>query len=221
MRLFVDVETTGNNVDEDRVLEVAALAYDDDLPVGGDAGCFHSFVYTDRPVSPGALETHGITNERVADAPKFAEIAQELADFLAGHEFVAHNASFDLAVLDREFELCNLPKASTLVSQVTDTFALAQKKYVGRKNNLDALARRGNISLAERSQYHSALVDVKILAQVYQFLHSGQNTLDLRENIAESILDKLEQPPEIIRLSKDPAAAKRHQEFLAELKVKK
>lgn len=170
MRIFLDVETTGFDCAVERIVEVAAIAYLDELPVLGEQGVFHHYVNPQREIGQGAMRVHRITNEFVQDKPTFAEIAPALVDFLAGHELVAHNAGFDMGFIDHQLRLCNLPTASSLASGIVDTVALARKKFPGQKNNLDAVARRGNISLAERQHGHGALVDARILAQVYRFL---------------------------------------------------
>ena len=120
---------------------------------------------------------HGITDDKVRDAPKFADLADELLEFIGDAPVIAHNAGFDRAFINHELGLCG-----RLIVQETrwiDTLALAQTRFPGMANSLDALCKRFKISLAERT-LHGALIDARLLASVYLELKGGkERALDL------------------------------------------
>lgn len=217
-RVFVDVETTGLKVHEGhRVIEVAAVIYDGFHRKEGGDNVFHHYINPGRPIDPEAAKIHGITDSKVEDAPKFAEIAPKLVEFLRDVEFVAHNAEFDLSFLDAELHKAGQPTASELVSKIVDTVMLAREKFPGQRASLDALAQRYGIDLQERRKLHGALVDAEILAEVFAHLHSGQHEFSLKENSVISSLKPSDEHPAIVLLKPDKAAAKLHDEYMQKL----
>jgi len=123
------------------------------------------------------MEVHGITEEFLADKPRFAEISDEFLNFVEGAEVIIHNAAFDVAFLDYEFRLCKANTRMDIVaSGVTDSLALARKEYPGQRNNLDALCKRLGIDNSRR-KLHGALLDAEILAEVYLGMTGGQGSL--------------------------------------------
>lgn len=216
-RLFVDVETTGLDPEGDRIVEVAAVAYEGLFKSRADNAQFHRLVNPGREVPPEAVEIHGHTTAQLAREAHFRELAPELAEFLRGAELVAHNAPFDMAFLDRELAMAGEPKASELAAAVIDTLVLANELYPSQRNNLTALAQRLGIDVEGRRRVHGALVDAEILAEVFNRMNQGQDTLDLKP---VSFVSKLEFPPgkpAVVLLAPDPAAARRHAEYLAQM----
>ena len=167
--ILFDTETTGlDPATGDRVIEVAALELVNDLPTGVH---FHRLVHPGRDIAEDAVRVHGITLADLAGKPPFAEIAAELLDFLGAGKLVAHNAPFDFAFLNAEFALLGLPPLQ--VVRMVDTLALARTRFPGLPNSLDALCRRFDIDLSERVT-HNALLDCRLLAQVYIELTGGR-----------------------------------------------
>jgi len=122
---------------------------------------------------------HGISRAELDGQPRFAEIAQELLAFLEGAELVIHNAAFDVAFLDAE--LARLPGVSRQVAsvcQVLDTLSLARELHPGQRNSLDALCKRYEVDNSRR-ELHGALLDARILADVYLAMTGGQSALAL------------------------------------------
>ena len=117
------------------------------------------------------MRVHGITLDRLAGKPRFAEIAGALLEFLGEGKLVAHNAPFDFAFLDAEFSL--IGRAALDRARMVDTLALAKARFPGLPNSLDALCRRLAIDLSERTT-HNALLDCRLLAQVYVELTGGR-----------------------------------------------
>ena len=167
--VLFDTETTGiDPLTGDRVIEIAALELIRDLPSGKS---FHRVVDPERDVPEGATRVHGFTRGDLIGKPRFADIVDDLLAFLGDDPLVAHNAAFDFGFLNAEFARLRLP--SLHPGRMVDTLALARTKFPGLPNSLDALCRRFDIDLSERST-HNAVLDCKLLAQVYIELTGGR-----------------------------------------------
>jgi ribonuclease HI/DNA polymerase-3 subunit epsilon len=173
-QLILDTETTGFYYqDNDRIIEVGAIEMINRKLTGSS---IHIYINPEKPVGD-SVDVHGITDEFLADKPKYAEIADVLFEFLKGAEIIAHNATFDMNFLDMEFKRAGLPALSE-VCEVTDTLALAKNKHPGQKNSLDSLVRRYEIPARDRT-FHGALLDAEILADVYLAMTGGQVSFDM------------------------------------------
>ena len=127
----------------------------------------------------GAIEVHGITNEQLANEPRFHEIVEEFVDFIAGAELIIHNADFDVGFLNQEFKTAGLE--STRISglcEVIDTLTMARQIHPGQRNSLDALCKRYHVDNSGRD-LHGALLDAQLLADVYLAMTGGQGALSL------------------------------------------
>ena len=178
--IVLDTETTGFDPRTgDRMIEVGCIEIDDLLPTGRT---FHRLIHPERPIPPDAIRVHGITDDHVRDAPKFAEIVIDLCDFIGDAPIIAHNAQFDRNFIDHEFGRCG--RALFEEHRWIDTLALAQTRFPGMANSLDALCKRFKISLVERS-LHGALIDARLLAEVYLELKGGkERRLDLATSVS-------------------------------------
>ena len=179
-QVFLDTETTGLEVERGhRIIEIGAVELVHRRATGRK---FHKYLNPGREIDEGAKAVHGISNADLASAPRFAEIAADLLGFLAGAELVIHNASFDVGFLDAE--LARLPESADLgrriagLCTVLDTLALAREMHPGQRNNLDALCKRYGIDNSHR-ELHGALLDARILADVYLAMTGGQSALAL------------------------------------------
>jgi DNA polymerase-3 subunit epsilon len=131
----------------------------------------------DRLIPADAIRVHGITDDKVKDAPRFAEIVIDLCDFIGDAPIIAHNAQFDRNFIDHEFGRCGRPLFPE--DRWIDTLKLAQTRFPGMANSLDALCKRFKVSLVERT-LHGALIDARLLAEVYLELKGGkERRLDL------------------------------------------
>src|SRR5215217_4371162 len=159
--IVLDTETTGFDPRTgDRLIEVGCIEILDLLPTGRT---FHRFVHPERLIPPDATRVHGITDDKVKDAPKFAEIVIDLMDFIGDAPVIAHNAQFDRNFIDHECGRCAHPLIEE--TRWIDTLELAQRKFPGMANSLDALCKRFKVSLVERT-LHGALIDARLLAEV-------------------------------------------------------
>ena len=167
--VLIDTETTGlDPMAGDRVIEIAALELVNDLPTGRH---FHALIHPERPISEEVTRIHGLTLEALEGKPTFAEIADDLLEFLGDGKLVAHNAPFDFSFLNAEFSRLGHPALDG--ERMVDTLLLAKARYPGLPNSLDALCRRFGIDLSERTT-HNALLDCKLLAEVYVELTGGR-----------------------------------------------
>jgi DNA polymerase-3 subunit epsilon len=167
--VLFDTETTGlDPATGDRVLEVAALELINDLPTGQS---FHALIDPERDIPEEVTRIHGFRSSDVAGKPKFAEIAGKLVEFLGDAKLIAHNAPFDFGFLNAEF--ARLGQPPLLVERMIDTLVLAKTRFPGMPNSLDALCRRFAIDLSQRTT-HNALLDCRLLAEVYVELTGGR-----------------------------------------------
>ncbi|WP_046652676.1 DNA polymerase III subunit epsilon [Brevundimonas diminuta] len=173
--IVLDTETTGFDPKTgDRLIEVGCIEIEDLLPTGRT---FHRFINPERLIPPDAIKVHGITDDKVKDAPKFHEVVDDLMEFLGDAPLIAHNANFDRNFID--FEIGRIGRKPPPQDRWIDTLALAQKRFPGMANSLDALCKRYKISLVERT-LHGALIDARLLAEVYLELRGGkERALDL------------------------------------------
>ncbi|RJG06526.1 DNA polymerase III subunit epsilon [Noviherbaspirillum cavernae] len=182
-QIVLDTETTGLNPRSgDRIIEVGCVEIINRRLTGNN---FHTYINPERDSEEGALAVHGLTTEFLSDKPKFAEIANELRDYVSGAEIIIHNAPFDLAFLDAEFKRLSFPRFADHVGEITDTLVQAKEMHPGKRNSLDALCDRYGISNAHRA-LHGALLDAELLAEVYLAMTRGQNSLTIDLAVAET-----------------------------------
>jgi DNA polymerase-3 subunit epsilon len=176
-QIVLDTETTGLEPSEGhRIIEIGCVELLD-RRITGDT--YHQYIQPDREIDAGAVEVHGITNESLADKPRFVDIADEFLEFIRGAELVIHNAPFDVGFINHEFSLlASSPGTVDNHCKVLDTLALARRMHPGQRNSLDALCRRYDIDNSQR-ELHGALLDAEILADVYLCMTGGQVSLSL------------------------------------------
>jgi len=179
-QIVLDTETTGLEVEQQhRIIEIGCVELLNRRLTGR---VFHRYLNPERDIDAGAQEVHGITREQLRQEPKFAEIAPELLEFIRDAELIIHNAPFDVAFLNAELRrLAPAGQAAPSVAslcRVLDTLPLARQMHPGQRNNLDALCKRYSVDNSHR-EYHGALLDARILAEVYLAMTGGQANLTL------------------------------------------
>ena len=190
-QIVLDTETTGLEVSlGHRVIEIGCIELIDRRVTGNH---WHHYIKPDREIDSGAFEVHGISNDFLEDKPRFEELAEDFLQYVDGAELVIHNAPFDMGFLNHELSLLeSAPQALESRCGVLDTLLLARQKHPGQKNNLDALCKRYDIDNSHRS-LHGALLDARILADVYLVMTGGQTSLGLEaERVAETSSDAVE-----------------------------
>ena len=177
-QIVLDTETTGLEPSQGHnVIEIGCVEMFKRRLTGNN---YHQYVKPDRDSEEEAIRIHGITNEYLADKPKFRDITPQFLEYIRGAELIIHNAPFDLGFLNAELKRNGCTEKVEDICSIVDSLKLARRKHPGQKNNLDALCRRYGIDNSHR-ELHGALLDSQILADVYLMLTGGQTDLMLTE----------------------------------------
>ena len=172
--IFLDTETTGLSAEAgDRILEIGCVEMVNRKLTGNN---LHFYINPELASHEDALKVHGISDESLLDKPKFAQLVDEILDYLSGAHIFIHNASFDVAFLDKELAFCSKELFSSYVSNITDTQVMAKQLFPGKRNSLDALCDRYGVDNSSR-KLHGALLDAELLADVYICMTRGQDAL--------------------------------------------
>jgi len=175
-QIVLDTETTGLDPnDGHRIIEIGCVEVINRRLTGND---YHQYLKPDWEIDPGAVEVHGITNEMLADKPRFQDISADFIDYLKDAELIIHNAPFDVGFLDMELVRSGNKSMIRNLCTVTDSLVMARQKHPGQKNTLDALCKRYDVDNSARD-LHGALLDAQILAHVYLAMTGGQGALSL------------------------------------------
>src|SRR5271167_957376 len=175
-QIVLDTETTGLEVEQQhRIIEIGCVELFNRRITGRS---FHRYLNPERDIDEGALEVHGLTPERLAKEPTFVHVHEEFLEFIRDAELIIHNAPFDVAFLNAELARIELQHRVADLCQVLDTLALARQMHPGQRNSLDALCKRYSVDNSHR-EYHGALLDARILAEVYLAMTGGQGNLIL------------------------------------------
>ncbi len=187
-QIVLDTETTGLEPKQGhRIIEIGCVEIVNRRKTDRH---FHQYLNPDREIDDGAFNVHGIGNDFLADKPRFADIAQEFIDFIRDSELVIHNAPFDVGFLNAELKKLGRKWGKTEdYCSVVDTLMMAREKHPGQKNNLDALCKRYEIDNSERD-LHGALLDARILLDVYLVMTGGQETLSFDSSQEQQAADQ-------------------------------
>ena len=173
-QIFLDTETTGLSPESgDRIIEIGCVEMVNRRLTGRHK---HFYLNPQRRNSEDAVKIHGLTDEFLADKPLFAQVADELLQYLAGAEIIIHNAGFDVGFLNEELRRIGRPGFGSFVGRVTDSLFMAREMFPGKANSLDALCRRLEVDNTSRT-LHGALLDAGLLAEVYIRMTRGQDAL--------------------------------------------
>lgn len=213
--VLFDTETTGlEPLTGDRVIEIAAIELFNDLPTGNQ---FYALLDPERDIPMESTRVHGITSAHTEGKPKFADVATQMLEFFGDSPLVAHNAPFDFGFIDNE--LVRIGREKLVRARMVDTLVMAKARFPGMPNSLDALCRRFEVDLSARTT-HNALLDCKLLAEVYLELTGGRQrglTLETEQGLAFA---RYEAPAQrtvrAIEVSDAQKAA--HAEFVGKLK---
>ena len=177
-QIVLDTETTGlTPMAGHRIIEIGCVELIDCRLTGND---FHRYLNPDRESDAQALAKHGIASARLADEPRFADIAERFLEYVRGAELIAHNAQFDVRFIDAELARCG-PALGCLadhVARIVDTQDVARARFPGPRLSLDRLCARLGINTEHRT-LHGALIDAKLLVDAYLALMRQQGSLDL------------------------------------------
>ncbi|MFG6448084.1 DNA polymerase III subunit epsilon [Roseateles sp. BYS180W] len=178
-QIFFDTETTGLNPESgDRVVDIGCVEMVNRQLTGRH---LHFYLNPERDMPEEAFRVHGLSAEFLSDKPKFAEVVDELLEFLQDAELVIHNAAFDVGFVNAELKRAGRQPLHTVVSGVRDTLLMARDMFPGKANSLDALCRRLEVDNSNR-ELHGAVKDAELLAEVYIRLTRGQDSLVIDED---------------------------------------
>lgn len=169
-----DTETTGKRHDRDKIVEIAAIEMIDGQPTGR---VFHTLVNPECHIPDEVVAVHGITNDKVKDAPTFKEILPDLLEFFRGARAIAHNSEFDEKFIDSEMKAADHKESFwALVSDTEDTLRLSRRIWTGTdeqgnrfKHKLDDILARCGVDASART-LHGALIDSQLLASAYKIM---------------------------------------------------
>lgn len=154
---IIDIETTGGRASRDKITEIAVLIHDGEKIIDS----FESLINPECYIPYGITQLTGITQEMVADAPKFYEIARELVKITEGAVFVAHNVRFDYGFIREEFARLGY----TYSRRQLCTVRLSRKAFPGLPSySLGNLIRHFGISVNDR---HRAMADAAATADLF------------------------------------------------------
>src|ERR1700728_2151888 len=175
-QVVLDTETTGLEVEQQhRIIEIGCVELFNRRLTGRT---YHQYLNPERDIDEGASQVHGLTRETLAKEPTFAQVHPEFLEFVRDAELIIHNAPFDVAFLNAELARLESADKIDALCRVLDTLALARQMHPGQRNNLDALCKRYSVDNSHRD-YHGALLDARILAEVYLAMTGGQAKLTL------------------------------------------
>ena len=188
--IVLDTETTGLDVnDGHRIIELGCVEI---IDRNITSNRFHKYINPKRGIDEGAQSVHGISTEMLENKPEFRSIIDEFLLFIKNSTLVIHNAPFDLGFLSSEFILCGKDKNYfEQHHEILDTLTISRKQYPGKRNSLDALCGRLEVDNTDRN-FHGALLDANLLANVYLKMTRGQTTLSMDEKEEHTNLIEIE-----------------------------
>jgi DNA polymerase-3 subunit epsilon len=207
--VFLDTETTGLSFrDGHKIVEIACIETKDLIATGQ---IFHKLINPQRSMPDEAFKVHGFSQEFLSDKQTFKQIVDEFLSFIKDKKIIIHNASFDLSFLDGE--LASIQKEKINKKLVIDSLEVARNKFPGTSNSLDALCKRFNIDLSQRTK-HNALLDCELLREVYiNLLEVKEPKFDLSSSASEINVNRAKDYSKtIVKISDDEL--KKHKEFL-------
>lgn len=219
-QIILDTETTGLDLQSgNRIIEIGCVELIDRKFTGNE---FHTFLNPERPIEPGAFKVHGVSLDSLSDKPVFKDIYEDFLAFIKDAEILIHNADFDVSFLNNELKLSNIQTTiDEHVSNIVDTLSLARQLHPGQRNSLDVLTDRYNIEGYDRS-YHGALLDSKILGEVYLMMTGGQTKLDFNDAIEKKELslkeDFIKNSISLAKVVVTTEEERSHQEYLNKIK---
>lgn len=222
-QIILDTETTGfarkpkDPEDGHRIIEIGAVEIIDRRVTAND---YQTYLNPERQIDPASIPVHGITDDYVSDKPKFSEVINEFIDFIQGAEVIMHNASFDVGFINQELKLLGYEDRLGDICQITDSLLIAREKHPRQRNSLDALCSRYGVDTASR-ELHGALIDAKLLANVYLSMTGGQASFfdtsyeEVQDNFTKHEFDFSKR--KIIAVNSDELEIKAHKDYLERL----
>ncbi|MDX6750498.1 DNA polymerase III subunit epsilon [Geminicoccaceae bacterium 1502E] len=214
--IVVDTETTGlDPLKGDRLVEIAGVELVNHVPTGNS---FHRYINPQRDMPEEAFRIHGLSADFLAGHPLFHEVIDDFLEFAGESRLIIHNAAFDMRFINAE--LARLGRRGVPMDRAVDTLVMAQKRFPGAPNSLDALCRRFGVDSSARVK-HGALLDCELLAEVYLNLLGGRQAdlglkVETRRSMVVQVTQRTVRPARPHAASPEELAA--HRAFVARLK---
>ena len=181
--IALDTETTGLKIESGhKLIEIGCLEIIDRKLTGSK---FHKYINPEREIDESATRVHGMKLSDLQRFPPFCEIADEFCEYIKNSTLIIHNAKFDLGFLNHELLNCGRSKIESLVEEIIDSLEIARSLHPGKKNSLDVLCSRYEVDNSQRD-FHGALLDSNLLANVYLLMTRGQEKLDIKDQLNNS-----------------------------------
>lgn len=214
--ISLDTETTGLLFYEGhKIIEIGCIEIKNEKITNN---IFHTYINPKRKIDEKAKKITGLTEEFLNDKPEFKDIINDFLSFIKGaDEIIIHNAQFDINFINNELKIIN-NDIKDLAShfKIIDTLELARKIHPGKKNNLDSLCKRYDISLSERN-LHGALIDAELLAKIYIKMNKKKQQLKFKKIYNEPTIIKTNDTKIITANKKE---IKTHKEYIKIIKEK-
>jgi len=221
-QIVLDTETTGLEPSQGhRIIEIGCVELIDRRLTGND---YWQYINPERDIDAGAEAVHGLSSDFLSTKPVFKNIVEDFLAYVGDAELVIHNAPFDMGFLNHELALLK-PAHAKLESQCTvlDTLPLARNMHPGQRNSLDALCKRYTVDNSGRD-LHGALLDARLLADVYLAMTGGQETLFSAENASQVDTEEgkfvIDQQMNLLVQTANAEECSTHEEFLDKLATK-
>ena len=185
--ICLDTETTGVKTElGHKIIEIGCIELIDLQPTGNN---FHCYLNPQRQIDPGSFAVHGLSSDFLKDKKLFADIVDSFLDYISDSPLIIHNANFDIGFLNYELSLVNKNK---IQNKVVDSITFAKHKFPGSPASLDALCKRFNISLDDRT-LHGALIDSTLLSKVYINLCNASQDSVFNDNntLSEDLMNSI------------------------------
>ena len=210
-QIILDTETTGLDVTrKHKIIEIGCVELIDRKYTGNN---FHHYLNPERKIDQGAINVHGISNEFLEDKPLFIDVKDDLLNFIKGAELIIHNAPFDVGFIEYEFNFSSQNIKLSEECKIFDTLVYARRLHPGQKNSLDALCKRYNVDNSSRD-FHGALLDAKILGDVYLAMTGGQTSFELPQKEESRQKDNKEElSGKFVVIKADEEELREHQEL--------
>ena len=182
---IIDIETTGGRAVRDKITEIAIVLHDGHKVIDS----YETLINPEVPIPYGITELTGITNEMVAGAPRFYEVAKKIVEMTEGAIFVAHNVRFDYSFIQEEFKKLGY----TYTKPQLCTVRLARKAFPGYSSySLGNLIQVMNLKAGDR---HRAMGDTLATLDLFERILAREHTeKDIRQmvnlGVKESLLPK-------------------------------
>jgi DNA polymerase III subunit epsilon len=183
-QIFINCETTGLWLEQDRIVEISCLVFQNGQPTGASL-C--ASINPERACDAAATEVHGHSDAFLATQPVFADVAPDFLNYIQGAELVMYNAAFDCAFLNAELERLTLPQGQSCIEDyagdIKDTQKLARAIFPNSKSSMTEIAARLGLQ-AETSPMPREIDLVQLQANIYMALQA----IDLVQNVQSTAL---------------------------------